>query len=517
MRANFRNRTLYHGDNLKFLRGMNSETVDLVATDPPFNKGRDFHATPDSLAAGAKFHDRWSWEDDVEGEWIDQIKTDWPAVQEVIDATNHTWGEDMGAFLCYMGVRLLEMHRLLKPTGSLYLHCDDTASAYLTMMLDAIFGRRNRKNEIVWRRTKGRSDAQRFGRAHDNLLYYAKDTKQAIWNQPLGAHDPNYVKRAYRHEDERGRWRSDQLTASDRRTGESGQPWRGIDVDAKGNHWRTPTQGGMNDYIREHNLIPGWPDAYPSVHRRLDALDAAGLIHWPKKPGGMPSLKRYLDSTKGTAVDSIWDDISRLEAVSEENTGYATQKPVDLYKRIILASSNPGDVVLDPFCGCATTLIAAEQEGRQWIGMDLWDEALTVVQGRLDKECGNIEQGKLWSGAIFTTDTPPPRTDDGAIAAPPLKTKKKGAMRSPEPGPVLPRAEMIALLIKRQEGKCAGCNRRYEDERIWQIDHLNPRSAGGVNHDSNRCLLCPPCNGIKSDTMTLTALRKHNAKNGLMA
>ena len=145
---NFPNRTLYHGDNLDFLRGINSETVHLIATDPPFNKGRDFHATPDSLARGAKFQDRWSWADDVEGEWIDQIQDDWPAVWEVIDAARAAWGDDMAAFLCFMGVRLIEMRRVLRADGSLYLHCDPTASHYLKALMDGLFGRRCFTNEI---------------------------------------------------------------------------------------------------------------------------------------------------------------------------------------------------------------------------------------------------------------------------------------------------------------------------------------------------------------------------------
>ena len=164
MPANWKNRTLFHGDNLTFLRAMNSESVDLIATDPPFNKSRDFHATPDSLAAGASFQDRWSWERDVHQDWVDKIKDDFPAVWEVIDAANSVYmrktkknlkrpkeevGSDMGAFLCFMAVRLLEMHRVLNPTGSLYLHCDPTASHYLKAIMDAVFGWKNFKNEIV--------------------------------------------------------------------------------------------------------------------------------------------------------------------------------------------------------------------------------------------------------------------------------------------------------------------------------------------------------------------------------
>ncbi len=147
---NFKNRTLYHGDNLEFLRGMNSETVHLIATDPPFNKNRDFLATPDSLAAGARFKDRWRWDDDVREEWTDSIRDDWPAVNGVIAGARLAYGDDMGAFLCWMGVRLMEMRRVLRPDGSIYLHCDPTASHYLKALMDGIFGSENFRNEIVW-------------------------------------------------------------------------------------------------------------------------------------------------------------------------------------------------------------------------------------------------------------------------------------------------------------------------------------------------------------------------------
>lgn len=150
VKPNWNNRTLFHGDNLRFMRGMNSETIDLIATDPPFNKGRDFHATPDSLASGASFQDRWSWENDVHEDWLDQISDDHPHLMEVIQNSRKTYGDDMGAYLCFMAVRLIAMRRLLKPTGSIYLHCDPTASHYLKMLMDAIFGRKNFRNEIVW-------------------------------------------------------------------------------------------------------------------------------------------------------------------------------------------------------------------------------------------------------------------------------------------------------------------------------------------------------------------------------
>ena len=171
---NFANRTLYHGDNLPFLRGINSGTIHLIATDPPFNKGRDFHATPDSLAAGARFEDRWRWDKDVHPDWVDAIQDDWPAVWQVIEAARAAAGDDMAAFLAWLGVRLLEMHRVLRDDGSIYLHIDHTAHAYVKSLMDAIFGRKNFRNEIVWHYGKMSNTKKNFPRNHDTILRYAK-------------------------------------------------------------------------------------------------------------------------------------------------------------------------------------------------------------------------------------------------------------------------------------------------------------------------------------------------------
>lgn len=181
---NFSNRTLYHCDNLPVLRGMNSETVDLIATDPPFNKSKDFHATPDSLAKGARFSDRWKWERDVHPDWIEQIADDWPAVHAVIEAAKVTYGEDMAAFLCFLGVRLVEMQRVLKPTGSLYLHIDHTAHAYVKALLDAIFGKGNFRNEIVWAYSGWNKRLKAYlERRHDTVLFYTK-SKSSSFHYP---------------------------------------------------------------------------------------------------------------------------------------------------------------------------------------------------------------------------------------------------------------------------------------------------------------------------------------------
>ncbi len=166
---NFANRTLYHGDNLDFLRGMNSGTVNLIATDPPFNKSRDFHATPDSLAAGAQFQDRWSWHTDIHDDWLIQIQRDEPEVWHVITAAKEVYGDDMAAFLCWLGVRLLEMHRILADDGSLYLHIDDTAHAWVKCLLDAIFGRDNFRSQILWKRTSAHSDGRQGRKQHGRV------------------------------------------------------------------------------------------------------------------------------------------------------------------------------------------------------------------------------------------------------------------------------------------------------------------------------------------------------------
>ena len=181
-KPNWKNRTLFHGDNLNFLRAMNSESVDLIATDPPFNKGRDFHATPESLAKGASFQDRWSWERDVHQEWIDQLIDDHPNLIEAIESARHAHSDGMGAYMCFMAVRLLAMRRILKPNGSIYLHCDPTASHYLKAVMDAVFGSRNFVNEIVWHYSSGGRSQNQFPRKHDTLLYYSKDYRKKTFN-----------------------------------------------------------------------------------------------------------------------------------------------------------------------------------------------------------------------------------------------------------------------------------------------------------------------------------------------
>ena len=294
-----------------------------------------------------------------------------------------THGKGMQSYLCMMGIRLVEMRRVLKDTGSIYLHCDPTASHYLKAMLDAIFGHRDFRSEIVWKRSGGKSDASRWGVTTDRILFYSKSDKY-IWNRQYQAHNPDYIAKTYRHNDNdgRGRYTTMPLHASGLRGGESGLPWRGYSPEESGNHWRTPTKGVINAYIREHNLIKGWPDAFPTIQARLEALDNAGFIVW--SANGVPRVKMHLAATKGVAATDLIIDVPM--ASGKERLGYPTQKPLDLLERIIKASSNDGSVVLDPFCGCATALIASEKLERQWVGIDLSHKAVELVHDRLERE-----------------------------------------------------------------------------------------------------------------------------------
>ena len=461
---NFANRTLYHGDNLPFLRGINSGTVHLIATDPPFNKGRDFHATPDSLAAGAKFEDRWRWDKDVHQDWVDAIQDDWPAVWRVIEAARAAAGADMAAFLCWLGVRLLEMHRVLRDDGSIYLHIDHTAHAYVKSLMDAIFGRKNFRNEIVWHYGKMSNTKKNFPRNHDTILRYAKT--DSYFFRPIKGDDSEYRNRFERY-----------LT---------------------GNQVLYGTVKASRDKL---------------ILRRVHRLRVA-LCREPEDDDVL------FDFNEEFKIQSDVMYVPTLKGNSREWTGFKTQKPIALYKRLLMASGNEGDFVLDPFCGCATTLLAAERLKRQWIGMDIWDKAHETVVERLQAEGlaapdGDTAGRLLTFGQIGYSTVGPVRTDDASVAGPILKTKKCRIAESP--GPKLSRAQMVDILIDETGMRCAGCDREFDDPLYLQLDHKTPRSEGGLNHISNRMLLCGPCNRIKSNTLTLSDLRKANAKRGRMA
>lgn len=357
MSANWANQTIWTGDNLPIMRGMNSDSVDLIYLDPPFNSNRNYEAPIGSKAAGASFKDAWTL-DDIDVYEHGELAERSPAAYSAIEAARQTHGKSMQSYLIFMAVRLLEMKRILKTTGSIYLHCDDVASHYLKMLMDSVFGSPMFRNEIIWKRIGNHNDAGRFGRTQDRLLFYGADIRRKDVKVPLS--DGN-ISSKYRHKDARGKYRRGDLTG-----------------------------------------------AHP--------------------------------------------------------------KPLALLDRIIKASSNPGDIVFDPFCGCATSLVAADRSGREWAGIDLSPLAIKLVNERIAED----RPGSLFGGAI-ALDEPPKRTDQGDL--PNYRTHRH-------------------RLYGEQEGVCNGCDTHFPF-KIMEVDHILPRSKGGTDHPDNLQLLCSACNRSK--------------------
>ena len=471
--CNVPNRTIFEGDNLDVMRGMNDGCVDLIYLDPPFNSNAEYAAPVGSKAAGAAFKDTWTW-DDVKAEEHGLIADVMPGLYKVIDAAGAAHGKGMMAYLIMMSSRMIEMRRVLKESGTVYLHCDDTADAYLRLMMDSIFGNHAFQASIQWKRTSAHNDTV-FGRVTDTILVYGSQRFNSV-TQEL---DPNYVNSYYRHEDSHGKYRSGDLTGSGTRNGEAGSSWRGYDPTSIGRHWSVPKTHKYAKYI-ETALIPGYT-SIDSIHDRLNALEGAGLVLWSKN--GVPSLKRYLTQDQAQIATNLWTDIKN--ASRSERTGYPTQKPLALLDRIIKASSNEGDVVLDPFCGCATTCIAAERLGRKWIGIDLSPLAVKLVEQRAREQLGLM--GGIQSK--HRTDIPR-RTDLGKL--PPKHTHKQ-------------------TLYGLQLGNCKGCQIHFEYRNLT-VDRIVPESKGGTDHIENLQLLCAACNSEKGDRPMSVLLERLRVK-----
>ena len=405
---NWVNRTIWTGDNLDIMRGMNGETVDLIYLDPPFNSNKNYSAPIGGEGAVAAFKDTWSL-DDVDEAWHGLIAEQDPGLYRIIDASEYSHGKGMKSYLIMMSVRLLEMKRLLKPTGSIYLHCDPTAGHYLKLVMDCVFGHRNFRREVIWDiavLSGFKTKARNWIRGHDTILFYTKSSK-FTWNSPRQPHDEKYLVR--------------------------------------------------------FNKVDGDGRAY---------FDGRGK-------------RRYRDEVvkAGKAVGDVWSDIMSFQQTptAKERVGYPTQKPLALLRRIIEASSDPGDMVLDPFAGCASACVAAEELGRRWVGIDISPLASKLVQQRLARESGlssagggerAIERGKVTHRADI-----PNRSDTGPL--PSYKTHKRA-------------------LFGRQEGVCAGCEILFPF-RNFTIDHIIPRSKGGTDHIDNLQLVCGACNSMKGD------------------
>lgn len=350
--------TLYYGDNLDVMRRhLKDESVDLVYLDPPFNSNANYnvlfqeHDKTKSTSQVAAFEDTWHWDQTAALAYEETVESG-GRVADVMRAFRTFLGtNDMLAYLSMMAPRLVEIRRIMKPAASIYLHCDPTSSHYLKLLLDAVFQPVNFRNEIIWKRTSAHSDSGKFGRIHDVVLFYGKSDK-TTFNQTFQAYDAEYLRTHYKNKDADGRVFMDgDLTATGLSGGGYDYEWNGVV-----RIWRCPIET-MRD------------------------LEAQGKLYYTKS--GLARIKRYLDEQEGVPCQDIWGDIPPLNSQAAERLGYPTQKPLSLLERIIKSSSNPGEVVFDPFCGCGTTVDAAQKLNRQWIGIDITHLAIGLIRHRL--------------------------------------------------------------------------------------------------------------------------------------
>lgn len=448
---NFVNRTVWTGDNLDILRGLNSETVDLIYLDPPFNSNANYAAPVGSKAAGAAFKDTWTLSD-LDVAWAGYVADEHPAVAYLLSGAGMAHGKAMQSYLTMMAVRLLELRRVLTPTGSIWLHCDPTASHYLKQLMDAVFGANTYRNEVIWKRTGTHNDARHsLPDVSDTLLFYS--LQDAALNPIHLEHSPEYITEKFRYNDNDGRgpYQRTDITSPQPRPNMM-YTWRGWPFPDKGWRYQRETMQQLHDEGRIY---------YPT--------DSDGTPDYTKRP----RRKRYLSESKGPLLGNVWTDIAPLNSQAIERTGYPTQKPLALLERIIELSSDPDDVVLDPFCGCATACVAAERLQRRWIGIDLSPKAVELVTTRLRDGLS-----EFFHDEFVTPRTDIPRRTD--IDEPKdYRTHKH-------------------VLYGEQEGYCAGCRVHFEF-RNFTVDHVIPKSKGGTDHKANLQLLCGHCNSVKGD------------------
>ena len=407
---NIKPKTIFTGDNLPILRGINSESIDLIYLDPPFNSSANYAAPIGSEAAGAEFKDTWTL-DDIDITWLDLIEIENPVLNRVIHAA---MTDSDKSYLIYMAIRLIEMKRVLKNTGSIYLHCDPTMSHYLKLVMDAIFGKSNFRNEIIWSYEKWTNAAQCFQRNHDIILMYSTTNEYAFFKQ------------------------YGDLTKRQRQLIRAG--------------YNTGSSGGRK-IVR--------------IYDRMNPKVKAKLPQWIREGRAIYDVEQ----PKGKAINDVWQ-IPALNGQAKERVGYPTQKPLSLMDRILKTSLSMEGIVLDPFCGCATTCVAADRLQRNWIGIDISPKAAELVVKRIKDDQGLFQE-------IIHREDIPKRTDQGDIPrynAPENKTQLYG----------------------KQEGYCNGCGEHFQS-RLLEVDHIIDKSAGGTDHISNLQLLCSHCNRVKGN------------------
>ena len=494
------NRGVYIADNLDFLRSLNTGCIDLVNIDPPFAKHDTFTgnnlkpplsdaeiATEQRLLArwginsaeqaraagitwpelqrrGAGYKDYWNWDDDVHPDWVSSIEATHPAVSKLLDATRHIHGEDTAAYLCFMAIRLIEIHRVLKPTGSLYLHCDHSANAYLRQLLDGIFGngegnKPGFRNEIIWSHQGSWVQPEdHFPRRHDTILWYTK-SKQYTFHP--GYEDDAASQMNYK------RWQK----------------------------FLTPDNKILGRHMPDH-----------------DQRFATYLNAFRKKHGREPQGDDVVMEITGSRIGTV-QYVKVVDPKTPERTGYPTQKPVALAERTIKASSNPGDIVLDCFAGCAYTAIAAERLGRRWVACDQNTRAWTVVKRQFNKpqlvvlDCNDDTPGQqvLTGQPSVTVHGPfqlPHRFSPVVYEVKELKPQPRSYKQADKP--LMDRQEMLEALLGLSHGQawCCGLVIRNEDGSLdygnYQLDHIIPKSVGGDDDIKNRAPLCPAHNLLKS-------------------
>ena len=440
MNAEKLNRTLFIQDNIKVLSAIKKQTVDLIYIDPPYNSGQKFKDPLNDKSTF--FKDIWTM-DDVKKEWFAYLSKKHKKVYEIINSVGIINGQNHKAYTIIMAVRLIEMHRILKRTGSIYIQCDNSMVHTIKLLMDAIFGKKNFRNGIVWQRTVAQKGSQykkrSYGESLDHILFYSKNSSMYYFKIPSRPRTEKELNDKYKKKDENGWFCLNNITST-----------RSLGIRK---NLKYPYKG----YIPEY----GWL----MQKGKLRELDRQNRIYWSRT--GRPYRKYYREQDTGIEATNLWEYMRLTEA---EKQDYKTQKPISLLKRVISASTKKGQVVLDAFAGCTTACVASEILKRKWIGVDIGKRAESMLKSRLKKEVTDFDISKI----------------NILYQSPVIKFKKRN------------KRDLKDTLFGKQNGLCASCKQdtRYN---LMELDHIMPKSKGGSDNEKNIQLLCGYCNKRKSN------------------